>query len=71
MSKQEFVGHVLPGFDVKLLEVGHPTASNLVKAMRGVEPFDDVIYPRMPYNLPSVPERDIQYIEEWILDGCP
>lgn len=45
--------------------------AGLVKALRGLYPFDGSHFQRMPLGRPPVAEDDIQYIERWIADGCP
>jgi tyrosinase len=45
--------------------------AGLVKAIRGLYPFDGSHFPRMPMGRPPIAEDDIQYIERWIADGCP
>jgi tyrosinase len=45
--------------------------AGLIKAIRGLSPFDGSHFPRMPQGRPPVPEDGIQYIERWIADGCP
>ncbi len=50
---------------------GNPSDAGLIKAIRGLFPFDGTHFPRMPQGMPPVPEDGIQYIERWIADGCP
>lgn len=50
---------------------GNVRDAGLVKALRGLFPFDGSHFPRMPLGRPPVPEDGIQYIERWIADGCP
>lgn len=45
--------------------------AGLIKALRGLYPFDGSHFPRMPLGRPPVAEDDIRYIERWIADGCP
>lgn len=45
--------------------------AGLVKAIRGLYPFDGSHFSRMPMGRPPIAEDDIQYIERWIADGCP
>ena len=72
----------LPGFVLKrvygkqLVVPGDPGSSNLVLALRGQTPFgsdtgnSEAAYPRMPAARPPVSTDDIQFIEQWIKDGC-
>lgn len=64
LSRDEFVAFQVFGF-VPLVAPGDPAGSNLVKALRGVD------FPRMPFGYPPLPEERIQFIEQWIRDGCP
>ncbi|NEJ17757.1 hypothetical protein GR211_33460 [Rhizobium leguminosarum] len=60
-----------------LVTPGAIETSNLVLALRGAPPFGSDIgtpgatYPRMPVDFVPVPDDDIQFIEQWIMDGCP
>ena len=45
--------------------------AGLIKAIRGLYPFDGSHFPRMPLGRPPIAEDGIQYIEKWIADGCP
>jgi tyrosinase len=45
--------------------------AGLIKAIRGLFPFDGSRFPQMPQGRPPVPEDGIRYIEQWIADGCP
>jgi photosystem II stability/assembly factor-like uncharacterized protein len=56
--------------DVGLVVVGQGAASNIIKALKGEEPFDGSPFPRMPVG-GEVPAEDIAFIERWIDDGCP
>jgi hypothetical protein len=58
-------------FAQQLLVVGNSADSNIVKALRGQNPFDDSKYPQMPANYPPIVEDQIQIIAKWIDDGCP
>lgn len=61
----------------QLLVSGSSSQSNLILALRGQSPFgsdtgvQDAQYPRMPAELPSVPDDQIAFIAKWIDDGCP
>lgn len=73
----------LPSFLLKrvygkqLVVPGDPGSSNLLLALRGQTPFGSdtgnagAAYPRMPAARPPVSDDDVQFIEEWIKDGCP
>lgn len=60
-----------------LVVVGNGRDSNLVKALRGQKPFGRDIgtpgafFRRMPAGRPPVAPADIDFIEQWINDGCP
>lgn len=69
LTRDEFVGHVV--FNRPLVVVGQGAESNLVKALKGVEPFDGNPLRRMPAGRPPVPADSIAFIEGWIDDGCP
>ena len=45
--------------------------SGLIKALRGEPPFDGGQYPPRPWGGAPVAEADIQFIADWIDDGCP
>src|SRR5665213_3908980 len=45
--------------------------SGLIKALRGEAPFDGRQYPPMPWGGAPVAAADIQFIADWIDDGCP
>ena len=68
LSRDAFVAKVV--FGEQLLVVGDAANSNLSKALRGLPPFDGSDYPRMPAGMAPVPELDIQFIEQWINEGC-
>lgn len=77
LTRDQFVTKKVLGLD--LLVVGDGAASNLVKALRGQAPFgvdlDDpppgAQFSRMPSGRPPVSDADIDFIEQWIDDGCP
>lgn len=61
-------------YDVELIAAAGPgrgSRSGLIKALRGLPPFGDDGYPRMPLNRPPVADPDIAFIEKWIDDDCP
>jgi len=64
LSREEFVSYKVFGL-VQLVQPGDAVNSNLVKALRGSG------FPRMPVGYPALPENRIQFIEQWIRDGCP
>jgi hypothetical protein len=76
-TREQFIA--LKVFGKLLIESGNAADSNIVKALRGLTPFGidieppapDAIFDRMPAGRPAVPELSIQFIEEWIDDGCP
>ncbi|MEA2819169.1 MAG: tyrosinase [Bradyrhizobium sp.] len=45
--------------------------SGLIKALRGEAPFDGTRFPPRPWGGAPVAEADIQFIADWIDDGCP
>lgn len=71
-SRDEFVEIIVPGFGVKLLVVGDAENSNLVRAIKGIAPFESSIYQRMPAGgRDPIPDPDIEAIEGWIESDCP
>jgi hypothetical protein len=76
-TREQFIA--LKVFGRILVVPGNSSDSNLVKAMRGLAPFGADVDPappgamfdRMPAQRPAVPELSIQFIEQWIEDGCP
>lgn len=50
---------------------GRGSRSGLIQGLRGEPPFDGVTFPRLPWGGRSVGEDDIQFISDWIDDGCP
>jgi hypothetical protein len=65
----QFVSATVYGEPVIVL--GNPDNSALIKALKGVAPFDGSNYPRMPVGGPYVSDADIAFIAQWIRDGCP
>jgi tyrosinase len=45
--------------------------SGLIKALRGIAPFDGSRFPPRPWGSSQLSDADIQFIAEWIDDGCP
>ncbi len=50
---------------------GRGRNSNLVKALKGEDPFDPTNIGRMPRNRQPVAPQHIAFIEDWIDRGCP
>jgi hypothetical protein len=63
-TRDEFVAK--RPFGRPLLIVGDGAGSNLVKA-----PPAGAIFSRMPAGFPPVPPEKIEFIRQWINDGCP
>jgi hypothetical protein len=61
----------------QLLVLGKSAESNLIKALQGEAPFGSDIgtagafFRRMPGGRPPVVDPDIDFIAQWIDDGCP
>jgi hypothetical protein len=56
----------------KILVVGKPQDSNIIKALQGVAPFDGPIFPQMPADGPPFASKDqIQPLADWINRSCP
>ncbi|MDX6443748.1 MAG: tyrosinase [Blastocatellia bacterium] len=45
--------------------------SGLIRGLRGLAPFDGTQYPPLPWGGKPVPGAEIDFIAEWIDDGCP
>lgn len=77
VTRNEFVN--LSVYGMKLIIIGDPEASNLIRALRGLPPFGSDLNPRpsgaiiarMPKGGPPASKEDITAIEQWIIDGCP
>lgn len=75
LSRDQFVAKVIYG--QQLLVVGDGDASNIIKALSGENPFGsdtgtvDATFRRMPAGRPPVPQNDIDFIRQWINEGCP
>jgi hypothetical protein len=75
LSRDQFVARRV--FGQQLLIVGNGNDSNLVKALKGESPFGSdigtsgAIFRRMPAGRPQVAQEDIEFIRQWIDDGCP
>lgn len=50
---------------------GRGAASGLIRGLRGQSPFDDSSFPRIPWGGRTVSDEDINFISDWIDDGCP
>jgi len=50
---------------------GRGAASGLIIGLRGQCPFDGTQFPRLPWDGSAVSPSDIQFISDWIDDGCP
>jgi hypothetical protein len=69
LTRDQFINKSV--FGLKLIELGDGAHSNLVKALKGEEPFDDLTFRRMPAGRPPVPAAQIAEIEDWINAGAP
>lgn len=75
VTRDEFVAKVV--FGEPLLVVGDGNSSNLVKALRGEMPFGadtdtpDAPYRRMPAGMEPVAADRVEFVRQWIDDGCP
>jgi hypothetical protein len=75
LTRDQFVNFAV--FGNPLVTLGDGDGSNIVKALRGQQPFGaDVGTPgasfrRMPAGRPPVPADQIAVIATWIDDGCP
>ncbi len=63
--------HSTPDAPVAAASAGRGAASGLVRGLRGQFPFDGSQFPPLPWGGTRVAEPDIQFIEQWIDDGCP
>lgn len=50
---------------------GRGAASGLIRGLRGQAPFDGTRFPPLPWGGRAVADEDIQFISDWIDDGCP
>lgn len=50
---------------------GRGAVSGLVIGLRGQFPFDSCQFPPLPWGGRRVPDSDIDFISQWIDDGCP
>jgi hypothetical protein len=68
-TRDQFVALTVMG--KQLLVVGDSANSNLVKALKGLPPFDGTFAPQMPVGYDPVPDPQIQQIAAWIDANCP
>lgn len=68
-NKDEFVANIIFGFP--LLVVGDGAGSNIVKALRGEGLFNSSPFRRMPAGRDPVAPENIEFIRQWIDEGCP
>jgi hypothetical protein len=68
----EFVAFVYDGLEV-ITPPGPDRGknSNLIKALKGEDPFDGSAQRRMPPNRPAVAPEHIEFIKDWIDADCP
>lgn len=66
---QEFINATI--YDEKVIVLGRPEDSALIRSLKGVSPFDGSKFPRMPIGGPYVNDADISFIAQWIRDNCP
>ena len=69
LSRDDFVAYSVYGLPLVQLRDG--ASSNSVKALRGQPPFGGFPFPRMPARRPPVAGEDVEFISEWIDNGCP
>lgn len=50
---------------------GRGAASGLIKGLKGEYPFDGSQFPRLMWEGTEASSADIQFISDWIDDGCP
>ena len=63
-TRDEFVETTVFDFH-PLLVIGDSASSNLIKALKGDG------FTRMPSGYPPIPDEQIEFISDWIDDGCP
>jgi tyrosinase len=63
--------YAAPGTDVYPRYPGRGAASGLVRGLRGIAPYDGSVFPRLPWGGAAVSADDVQFISDWIDDGCP
>lgn len=69
LPRDSFVNAVVEGLQVIVL--GDPEGSAIIKALKGLPPFDGPPFGRMPQGRDPVSDPDIEFIAQWIRDGCP
>ncbi len=67
-SLAEFLTSTVGG--VRMVESGNSKASGLIRGLRGDTPFDGSRYPALPWGGTTVAAADVDFIAEWIDDGC-
>jgi tyrosinase len=65
------VAAAVPGSPTSGVHPGRGAASGLILGLRGQCPFDGTQFPRLPWDGDAVSGEDIQFIQQWIDDGCP
>ena len=56
----------------KILVIGKSADSNIIKALKGLPPFDGSIFPQMPADGPPYfSDAQIQPLADWIDANCP
>ncbi len=74
-TRDQFVAFRILGLPIVTL--GNGAGSNLVKALRGQNPFGQdtgtpgATFRRMPAGRPPLPDESIDVIATWVDDGCP
>lgn len=83
MSRDQLIAAKLMGLSlIKLNKPAHscchPSSttsdtggSALVSGLRGIAPFDDSQFPRLPWGRPAMIENEVEEIAAWIADGAP
>ena len=83
MSRDQLIAAKLMGLSlIKLNKPAHscchPSSttsdtggSALVSGLRGIAPFDDFQFPRLPWGRPAMIENEVEEIAAWIADGAP
>jgi len=61
----------VPGSPTSGASPGRGASSGLILGLSGQCPFDGTQFPRLPWDGDAVSGEDIQFIQQWIDDGCP
>jgi hypothetical protein len=69
LSRDEFVEHRVFGYQI--IKLGNPSESNIIKALKGLPPFNGVPFRSMPAGMDEATAIQIKTIEDWIENGCP